>query len=153
MEETNKMTDEQAAENDAEPGEFTAYCNKYYRLTVKLAEQEESLAKMLSDAPAYTGQTRLIEIDAIIRYYREVQAANAEAKATAGYLADTGKTIRSIMAYFEIPPGTILTGEIPGELEYAIWAADDDNVYIRKTKQLAPLVLADNVIVIQLSDL
>ncbi|HWZ22023.1 MAG TPA: hypothetical protein VNW06_05180 [Cytophagaceae bacterium] len=55
------------------------------------------------------------------------------------------------MQHFEIPPGTVLTGEIPGQLEYEVWADENDRVYINKTNDIAPEADNANVIVIKFS--
>lgn len=154
MTEDNDVLQDENTDNPGEaeptPGEFTAYCNRFYRLTELLAAQEQNLSKMLDNAPAYEGQTRLSEIDTIIQYYREVQAASTETKATADDLGKTGATIRQIMEHFEIPPGTMLTGEIPGEVAYTIWAGEDDALFIGKTKDLVPVKVDANIIEIKI---
>ncbi len=135
---------------DTTQGEFTIYCSRYYELTVQHAAQETNLQTQLLNAPVYNGQTLLSEIDAIISYYREVQAAKTEMDKTFDNLKITEGTILRIMRHFEIPPGTILTGEIPGELEYSLWADDNDMLHIIKTKNLAPLVAEENIITIKI---
>jgi hypothetical protein len=66
-------------------------------------------------------------------------------------MKEAERTILAIMRHFEIPPGTMLTGEISGELEYELWAGDGDVVYIHKTKDLAPEEDNPNVMVIRFS--
>jgi hypothetical protein len=39
------------------------------------------------------------------------------------------------MQHFEIPPGTVLTGEIPGEMVYEVWADEQDTIHIRKNRR------------------
>jgi hypothetical protein len=131
--------------------EFTSYCNLYYNLTLLLAKREERLKNLLDNAPYYYGQTRLSEMDAIISYYRDVQAYKAKKDKTFDNMMATERIILKIMRHFEIPPGTVLTGEIPGELEYEIWADENDAVYISKTKDLAPEADNANIIVIKFS--
>jgi len=132
-------------------GEFTAYCNQYYELTILLAKREERFKNLLENAPLYCGQTNLSEVDAIITYYREVQTAKAKMNATFDDLKDTERVILMIMRHFEIPPGTVLTGEIPFVVEYEIWANENDAIYINKTKNLQPEEENGNIMVIKLS--
>jgi len=131
--------------------EFTAYCNYYYNLTIKLAKQQERFKTMLEDAPVWRGQYRLSEVDAIINYYRRTQGEQAKVDAVLDDMRETERTILMIMRHFEIPPGYVLVGEIPGSLEYEIWADDTDAIHIRKTFDLAPLQLPDNIIEIKVS--
>ncbi|MDB4905076.1 MAG: hypothetical protein JWQ63_4357 [Mucilaginibacter sp.] len=138
--------------NDQITGEFTAYCNRYYELTKLLSKREEHLKNLLDNAPLYCGQTSLSEVDAIISYYRTVQAAKAKAEKTFYDMKETERFILMIMRYFEIPPGTVLTGVIPGELEYELWADENDALYINKTKSLQPEADNPNVIVIKIWD-
>ncbi len=140
-----------APESEPTPGEFTRYCNRYYRLTDMLAARRQRLNKLLADAPLYCGQTRLSEIDAIISYYRDVQAYKAKMDKTTKSMTETEHTILTIMRYFEIPPGAVLTGEIPGQLEYELWADENDRVCISKTKDLAPEADNLNIMVIRFS--
>src|ERR1039457_5718491 len=97
-------------------GEFTAYSNRYYELTKLLSKREERFKNLLDNAPFYCGQTSLSEVDAIISYYRKVQAAKAKIEKTLADMREAARPILMIMRHFEIPPGTVLTGEIPGEL-------------------------------------
>jgi len=131
-------------------GEFTMYGNHYYKLTLLLSKREERLQNLLNNAPCYCGQTRLSDIDAIISYYRDVQAYKAKKDKTFDNMMATERIILKIMRHFEIPPGTVLTGEIPNELEYEIWADENDAIYIIKTKNLAPEADKANIIVIKL---
>lgn len=55
------------------------------------------------------------------------------------------------MRHFEIPPGTVLTGEIPGEMAYEVWADEQDRIQIRKTGDLVPEADNPNIIVIECS--
>ena len=96
--------------------EFTTQCNRYYRLRVLLSEHEEHLKNLLDNAPLYCGQTKLSEVDAIISYYRRAQTEKAKTDKILDDLTATGSIILTIMRHFEIPPGTMLTGEIPGEV-------------------------------------
>jgi hypothetical protein len=131
-------------------GEFTTHCNHYYELTKLLSRCEEHFKNLLDNAPLYCGQTSLSEVDAIISYYRKVQAAKAKIEKTADDIAEAARPILMIMRYFEIPPGTVLTGEIPGELKYEIWADEHDALYISKPKNLQPAPDNPNVITIKL---
>jgi hypothetical protein len=116
--------------------EFTAWCSQYYHLTKLLAARNERFKNLLDDAPPYTNQRNLSDLDTIISYNRKVQAAKAKTDKTFKELTETGRTILAIMQYFEIPPRTILTGQIPGELEYEVWANDKDQVFIGKIRDL-----------------
>jgi len=131
--------------------EFTAACNYYYQLKLLLSDVEEYFQNLLDNAPLYCGQTRLSEVDAIIGYYRAVQAEKAKMDKMAENVKEAGRTILAIMQHFEIPPGTVLTGEIPGEMAYEVWADDQDRVHIRKTGDLAVEEENPNIIVIKCS--
>jgi len=119
-------------------GEFTTQCNHYYELTQQLAAREEHFKNLLDNVPLYCGQTSLSEIDDIISYYRDVQDAKAKVDETCDEMRATEADILMFMRHFDLPPGTVLTGEIPGELAYEIWANENDTIYISKTKNLAP---------------
>jgi hypothetical protein len=56
----------------------------------------------------------------------------------AGRLKDTERVTLMILKHFEIPPNTTLTGAVPEELEYELWADENDAIHIYKTKELAP---------------
>jgi len=56
-----------------------------------------------------------------------------------------------MLRHFEIPPGTVLTGEIPGEIAYEVWADEQDRIHIRKTDDLAAEEDNPNVMVIKFS--
>jgi len=116
--------------------EFTTWCSHYYQLTNLVAARNERFKNLLDNAPSYTGQNNLSDLDAIISYNRKVQAAKAKADKTFKDLTETGRTILAIMRYFDIPPRTILTGQIPGELEYEVWANEKDQVFIGKIRDL-----------------
>ncbi|BAU54209.1 hypothetical protein [Mucilaginibacter gotjawali] len=50
-----------------------------------------------------------------------------------------------MMQHFEIPPGTVL----PGEMAYEVWADEQDSIHIRKTEDLAPEADNPNIMVIK----
>jgi len=131
--------------------EFTAWCNYYYQLNLLLSDVGEYFQNLLDNAPMYCGQTRLNEVDAIIGYYREVQAEKARMDKMAEDAKEAEQTILAIMRHFEIPPGTVLTGEIPGEMAYKVWADEQDRIHISKTGDLAAVAGNPNVMVIRLS--
>ena len=137
--------------NDQKTGEFTSYCNYYYKLTQLFAEREKRHQNLLDNAPVYCGETSVSAVDAIISYYREVQAYKAKKDKTFDSMLKTERTILAIMRHFEIPPGTVLTGEIPGQLEYEAWADENDRVYVNKTKDVAPEADNPNIMVIRFS--
>jgi hypothetical protein len=93
---------------------FTAWCNYYYQLSLLFTDIEEHFQNLLNNAPLYCGQTRLSEIDALISYYRAVQAEKAKMDKMGEDMKKAGRTILAMMQHFEIRPGTVLTGEIPG---------------------------------------
>jgi hypothetical protein len=126
--------------------EFSAYCSQYYHLTKLLSERDERFKNLLDNAPPYTSQSNLSDLDAIISYNRKVQAVKAKADKTFKELTETGRTILMIMQYFEIPPRTVLTGEIPGELEYEIWANENGDAFIGKIRDLPQEVVDPNII-------
>ncbi|MDB5087150.1 MAG: hypothetical protein JWR09_1144 [Mucilaginibacter sp.] len=129
--------------------EFTAWCNQYYHLTKLFSERCERFKNLLDNAPPYTSQNNLSDIDPIISYNRKVHAAKVKADKTFKDLTATGRTILMIMQYFEIPPRTVLIGEIPGELEYEIWANEKDEVFIGKIRDLPQEALDPNIIYIK----
>ena len=112
---------------------------------------EEHFQTLLNNAPLYCGQTRLSEVDAIIGYYRAVQAEKAKMDQLGEDVKEAGNTILMMMRHFEIPPGTVLTGEIPGEMAYEVWADEQDRIQIRKTVDLAAEQDNPNIMVIKLS--
>lgn len=133
------------------PNEFTNYCSHYYELINSHLKQLEHLNELLDNAPYYNGETNLSDIDAIIAYYRNAQEVKARIDETFDEMKKTERTILMIMRHFSIPPGTILRGEIPGEVSYDIWANEHDAVYVCKAEDLAPLPDDPNLIVIKLS--
>jgi len=133
-------------------GEITAWCSQYYQLTKLFSERNEHFKNLLDNAPPYTRQRSLSDLDVIISYNRKVQAAKAKADKTFKDLTETGRTILKMMQYFEIPPRTVLTGEIPGELEYEVWANENDDVFIGKIRDLPQEAVDPNIIVIKCWD-
>jgi hypothetical protein len=132
-------------------GEFTSQCNHYYQLSVLHAAHQETFKTLLDNAPLYHGQTRLNNLDAIITYNRQVQAAKAKMDKTLEDMAAAKQTILLMMRYFEIPPLTVLTGEIPGQVEYQLWTDENDAIHIRKTMDLKPEEVNPNIIFIKFS--
>lgn len=132
------------------PNEFTTYCNHYYELTQVLSRREDHHQNLLDNAPLYCGETRLSEVDAIISYYRKAQAAKAKVDKTMADMEEAARTILMIMRHFEIPPDTVLTGEIPGELTYQLWADENDRIRISHPKKLEPAPDDPNIIRIKL---
>lgn len=128
-------------------GEFTTTCTQYYHLTKLFSERNEHFQNLLDNAPPYTRQSNLSDLDAIITYNRKVQAAKADK--TFKDLTETGRTILKMMQYFEIPPRRVLTGQIPGELEYEIWANEKDEIFIGKIRDLPQEPLDPNIILIK----
>lgn len=129
--------------------EFTAHCSQYYHLTKLFSARHERFKNLLDNAPPYTNQNNLSDLDAIISYNRKVQAAKTKADKTFKDLTETARTILKMMQYFEIPPRTVLIGQIPGELEYEIWANEKDQVFIGKIRDLPQEVDDPNVVVIK----
>ena len=128
-------------------GELTAYCNQYYHLTGLLLKRKQRLQTFLDNAPLYCGQTNLTEVDAIIKYYREAQAIKAKVDKTLADIKATERVIVTIMRHFDIPAGTILTGQVPDEQEYELWADKNDEVYMMKTKSLQPPPNPDTIVI------
>jgi len=128
--------------------EFTTTCTQYYHLTKQLSEQDERFKTLLDNAPPYTGQRSLSDLDAIITHNRKVQAAKAKVDKTFKAWKEAARTILKMMEYFEIPPRKVLTGIIPGELEYEVWANEKDQVFIGKIRDLPQEALDPNVIYI-----
>ena len=131
--------------------EFTAWCNYYYELTMLLSEVEEHFINLLNNAPLYCGQTRLSEVDVIIGYHRAAQDELARLHKMREDVKEAEIAILAIIRHFEIPPGTMLTGEIPGEMAYEVWADDQEKLHISKTEDLADEEDDFNIIVIKLS--
>jgi hypothetical protein len=132
-------------------GELTGYCSRYYNLTLRLAKEQAYLKKFLDNAPLYQGETQLIEIDYILKYYRKTQEVNMAVVKTMDNLKETAKPILAIMRHFDIPADTILHGVVEEEAEFDIWADETDQIHIVKTKQLAPEPNAENIMVIKLA--
>ncbi|MCO5950740.1 hypothetical protein [Mucilaginibacter flavidus] len=128
--------------------EFTDHCTQYYHLTKLLSAQDERFKNLLDNAPAYTGQRNLSELDPIIGHNRKVHAAKARVDKTFKTWQETAHSILKMMQYFDIPPRAILTGQIPGELEYELWANEKDEVYIIKARDLPQEAVNPNIIVI-----
>ena len=133
-------------------GEFSNWCSHYYHLTQLLEKRNERFAGLLADALPYTNQRHLSDLDAIIACNRKVQAAKAKADQTFEDLKKAGKTILAILEHFEIPPRTVLTGEIPGEMEYEVWANDKGQVFIGKIRDLPKEPEDPNIIYIKTSN-
>jgi hypothetical protein len=138
--------------NQTMEGEFTNYCKQYYQLLVLLDKQETRFNNLLANAFTYTGQTDVGELDAIISCNRKIQKVRKQADDTIAARQKTAKIILQILAYFEIPPNTRLTCEIPGEMEVEVWADDESTVHCLKTKTLDPLEDDPNIITIHLTD-
>lgn len=133
-------------------GEFTHYCTRYYRLTELLIEQNGLLNSLLDNAPPpYSGQGNIAELDNILSCARKVQAAKAAADKTFKERTKIKHTILEIMQHLELPPDTLLIGEIPGELEYELWANGNDDLFIGKIRNLPPPPDDPNVIMIKCS--
>jgi hypothetical protein len=130
--------------------EFTGICTRYYKLTQVLARRRQHLCTLLANAPVYNGQTNLSDVDVIIAYYRNAQAMKAKMDKTDLDRTAAGHNILLIMKHFEIAPGTILTGIIPGILEYEIYADESDMLHIAQTKNLQPLETNPNIIEIKM---
>jgi hypothetical protein len=131
--------------------EFTAWCIYYYQLTMLLSDLGEHFQNLLDNAPPYSGQTRVSEVDALIRYCRAVQTEKAKMDKMAEDVKQAERTILKMMQHFEIPPGTVLSGEIPGEMVYGVWADEQDRVHISKTEDFPAEPDNPNIIVIKFS--
>ncbi|ASU34943.1 hypothetical protein [Mucilaginibacter xinganensis] len=116
--------------------EFTTYCSHYYHLTRLFEARNQHFNNLLNDAPPYTRQNKVSDLDAIISYNRKVHAAKAKADKTFKDLTETGHTILAIMQYFDIQPRAVLTGQVPGEMEYEVWANEKGQVFIGKIRDL-----------------
>ena len=130
---------------------FTTICNRYYYLIQQLRARYAILKDMEDNAPVYSGQVALTEIDDIINYYSQGRMAKEQVDQTLAEVKKTESTILAIMRQFEIPPGKVLYGEIPGELEYEIWANKHGRLYINKIKTIEPEPEKPNVITIRLN--
>ncbi|MEO6849691.1 MAG: hypothetical protein ABI203_04110 [Mucilaginibacter sp.] len=130
-------------------GEFNGFCSHYYTLTQILAQQDEYLENLLNHAMHYAGQTRLSDLDDIIKCYRKIQRAKERRDKTFDDLQTTQQTILYLMQYFNIAPGTVLTGEVTDEVEFEIWEFEADTLHVKKTKDLVPPVDEGNSITIR----
>jgi hypothetical protein len=118
--------------------EFTAWCNDYYKLYEQLIAQDLHYQNLLYNPPPYTGQSNLHELDAILSHNHELQAAKTKLYQTFKETAAARDTVLAIMEFFEMPPNTRLTGQVPGEREYEIWADEHGALCTRKLKDLPP---------------
>jgi len=132
-------------------GEFTSACNRFYYQTQQLKADQEAFKNLLEDAPPYRGETHLNQLDTLIRIYRDVQAAKKRVDETMAAIIKTERDILLMMRHFEMAPNTILTGIIPDELHYKIWADETDRLHIIKTKHLEPEEDGPNVIRVKLN--
>jgi|GEM_PF-1032725 len=130
---------------------FTTMCTWYYKLTARFKKRKVRLYTMVENAPVYAGQMNLGEIDAIMKYYYDAQIEKAELDKIEEDMRVVEQDILYVMKFFGIPALYPLTGQIPGELEFELWATDDGCIRIRKTFDLEPEVLPDNVMVIKTS--
>jgi len=129
---------------------LTNICNHYYYLMQQLRERYAILSDLEKNAPVYNGQTAVTEIDALMNYYSDGLLAKEKADETLAAVKKTEQKILAIMRAFDIPAGKVLFGEIPGELEYEIWANERGRLYINKIKTLEPEPENPNIITIKL---
>jgi hypothetical protein len=130
---------------------FTTICNHYYYLIQQLRARYAILKELEDNAPVYSGQLALTEIDAVINYYSHGCMAKEQVDETLAEVKKAENSILAIMRQFEIPPGKVLYGEIPGELEYELWANEQGSLYINKIKTIEPEPEKPNVITIKLN--
>lgn len=133
-------------------GEFTNFCKRYYELLQQWNELENRFEELLENAIPYTGQTDAAELDAIIRCNRRIQKARAAADECINDLQQIAHIITKILEYFEVPPYTRLTCEVPGFYELELWLDDEQAVNCIKTHDLAPLEEDENTITIHCID-
>src|SRR5581483_2635198 len=119
-------------------GEFTGICNYYYELTQLLIKKKKRLCKLLVNYWPYAGETKLSEIDALVKYIRRVQKVKKDFDTLNDARIKMERDILTLMRHFEIPPNTKLSGVIEDEMEYKIWVDENDTIYIEKTKDLVP---------------
>jgi len=130
---------------------FTTICNHYYYLIQQLRARYAILRDMETNAPAYSDQLSLTEIDAVINYYSHGRMAKEQVDETLAEVKKAENRILAIMREFEIAPGRVLYGEIPGELVYEIWANQQGRLYINKIKTIEPEPEKPNVLTIKLN--
>ena len=133
-------------------GEFTNFCKRYYELLLQVEEKEHRFIDLLDNALPYTGQTDISELDAIIHCNRRIQKIRSIADDVIEAKQETEDIILKILEYFEIPPNTRLTCEIPGLYELIVWADGENTVHCYKTHDLAPLEEDENIITIPFTD-
>jgi len=133
-------------------GEFTNYCKRYYELLQQVEEKEHRFIDLLDNALPYTGQTNISELNAIIRCNRRIQKVRSIADDVIDAKQETEATIIKILEYFEIPPDTCLTCEVPGFYELQLWLDEEQAVNCIKTHDLAPLEEDENIITIPCID-
>jgi len=119
-------------------GEFSRACIGFYHLDLKRAKEEELYETMLANAVPFTGQTDTKILDRFMRYNRKVQAAGVELRDTTDVMVEVGAHLVKMMEYFEIPPNTRLTCEVPNEVEIQIWADEDNQVHYEKIRDIEP---------------
>ena len=133
-------------------GEFTNFCKRYYEQLLQVEEKEHRFIDLLDNALPYTGQTDISELDAIIHCNRRIQKVRSIADDVIEAKQETEDIILKILEYFEIPPNTRLTCEVPGEYVLVLWADEENTVYCSKIRDLAPLEMDENIITIQVTD-
>jgi len=119
-------------------GEFSNLCARFYRLKTQVFAQDNYLKQLLANEPPGSNLHNTGKPDNSIGKTRKYQAAKAKFDDIYKKYEKVADDILVIMTHFNIPRMAIITGEIPGELTYEVWANQKNEVYIVKSKDLQP---------------
>jgi len=125
-------------------------CGQYYRLNERLLLQQEHFEELMDNPVPYIGQTYLTDIDQVLRYCYKAQKANDELTETNNEIIELQTLILKMLEYIGVPANTKLIGVIPEQVEFYIWADEDNEVHYEKIKDLAPANDDPNIITIKI---
>jgi hypothetical protein len=117
-----------------EKDEFSYVCSMFYTYKQRYMKCRARFEELIKYEPQYNGETKVSDIDDKIKYIRRVQKLEEKKWDLIDDLIFLEQDILMYMDHFEIPRNTRLTGVIPDELEYEIWADDRDVVHVEKTR-------------------
>lgn len=115
-------------------------CCNYYLASERLIKQQQRFEELLAKPASFAGQTYLPDIDKTIRRWHKRQEASDAITYTQAELTDLQAMILILFEYIGAAPNTRLTGELPEEVEFAIWADDNQQLHYEKLRDLAPVL-------------